>query len=151
MHISFKSVTKIKRISPHEHIDLLYHCLSLISLGPHRCIYKLYLVIPGGRQASLTGVIPRRPWPIDSWPSVSLGPTWPIYIDCVSPFSFSLFLFQFQQHISQFLLDLKSTKESVSGEPTRCPSALGPPWGGGSLDSLQLLLQHKAMWPPWGD
>lgn len=46
----------------------------------------------------------------------------------VSSFRFLLFLFQFRQHISQFLQDLKSTKEELWSTPkpqegAQCSSA----------------------------
>lgn len=53
MHTNFKSVTKIKRISSPENIDLIYHCLSLICLGSYWSICKLCLVINPRRLTSL--------------------------------------------------------------------------------------------------
>lgn len=90
MLTNFKSVTKIKRISSQENMDLIYHCLSLICLGSYRSICKLCLVIPGGWQTSSAGPIPRKPRPFASCPNVSFGPTYPIYVDRVLFFFSSL-------------------------------------------------------------
>lgn len=51
-----------------------------------------------------------------------------LLLSFVSSFRFLLFLFQFRQHISQFLQDLKSTKEELWSTPkpqegAQCSSA----------------------------
>lgn len=73
----------------------------------------------------------------------------------VSSFHFLLFLFQFQQHIFQFLQDLKSTEESLwlALKPHKVPWHASAAFGEGTLGlrpncTVRLLLQENRLCAP---
>lgn len=69
----------------------------------------------------------------------------------VSSFHFLPFLFQFQQHISQFLRGLESTKESLWLAPPAhsVPQCKGPRGEGAPGLPRAASARCKAPWPPW--